>query len=226
MGITLTSYAHDRLRELNKLKETGGPVVTISREFGCPAKPITKELIATINKTHRNKWKWVSKEIMHESARELGTPPSEIKYFFKYNEQGMLDGILNTQSKFYISDRKVYNTIRKVIKTIGLSGNTIIVGRGGAAICNDIDNSIHIRLIAPLEWRTKMIMEFYHLDKNKATEFIKNYDLKRKKFMDHFQKTDNKQALFDIIYNCASFSKQEIVNSVYSLLKDRGILKS
>ena len=226
MGITLTSYAHERLREHAKQKKPGGPVVTISREFGCPAKPITKELIALINKTHRNKWKWVSKEIMHEAAKELGTPPSEIKYFFKYNEQGMLDGILNTQSKFYLSDRKVYNTIKKVIKAIGLSGNTVIVGRGGATICNDIENAIHIRLIAPLEWRTKMVREFYHLDKNKATDFIKSYDLKRKKFMEHFQKTDNNLSLFDIIYNCASFSKQEIVKSIYSLLLDRNILKS
>ncbi len=226
MGITLTSYAHARHREHEKQRKTGGPAVTISREFGCPAKPITKELIAVINKTHQNKWKWVSKEIMHESAKELGTPPSELKYFFKYHEQGMLDGILNTQSKFYISDRKVYKTIRKVIKTIGLSGNTIIVGRGGAAICHEIENSLHIRLIAPLEWRTKMVMEFYHLDRMKAIEFIKDYDQKRKRFMEHYIKTDNKQAIFDVIYNCSSISKQEIVKSVYSLIKDKGMLSN
>ncbi len=226
MGITITGYARKRLKEKEKQRITGGPVVTISREFGCPSKLITKMLVQKINSAQKSQWKWVSKEILSESARELGIPPSEIKYFFNYAEHGMVDGILNTLANFYISDKKVYNAVRKVIKSIGFSGNIVIVGRGGAAICHDIKNSLHIRLLAPLEWRTEKIMEFYHLDRNKATEFIKSYDQKRRKFLEHFYKAEDMNKLFDIIYNCAGLSKAEIVNSIYSILREKGMLSN
>jgi cytidylate kinase len=185
---------------------------------------ITKMLVQKINRTQNLHWKWVSKEILSESARELGIPPSEIKYFFSYNEHGMVDGILNTLSNYYITDRKVFNAVRKFIKSIGFAGNIIIVGRGGAAICHDIKNSLHIRLLAPLEWRTEKIMEFYHLDRNKAIEFIKSHDQNRKKFMQHFYQSEDMHDLFDIIYNCASLSKTEIVNSIYSILREKEML--
>lgn len=224
MGITITGYARKRLEKREKQKKTGGPVVTISREVGCPSKLITKLLVQKINSKQNLHWKWVSKEILPESARELGIPPSEIKYFFGYNELGIVDGLLNTFANYYITDRKVYNTVKKVIKSIGFAGNTIIVGRGGAAICRDIENSLHIRLIAPLKWRTERIMEFSQVDRSKATELIKSYDQKRKKFMQQFQNTEGDHDLFDIIYNCASFTKDEIADSLYSIIQEKGML--
>jgi hypothetical protein len=57
--IDLAKYARDCLqkREQNKTSLIPGPVVTISREFGCPAKIIARELTDAINnKKKRNKW--------------------------------------------------------------------------------------------------------------------------------------------------------------------------
>ncbi len=50
--IDLAKYARDCLqkREQNKTSFSPGPVVTISRDFGCPAKKIARELSDTINK--------------------------------------------------------------------------------------------------------------------------------------------------------------------------------
>ncbi len=224
MGIDPTKYAKDRIKEREKSKKSGGAIVTISREFGCPAKTITKDLVTLINKTTGHRWSYVSKEILAESAKELGIPPSEIKHFFKYHEQGVFDGMLTAIAKFYASDHKIYNAIEKTIRSIGNKGNVIIVGRGGAAICNDFEKALHIRLMAPLEWRVEKIMQYYKLEKGKATRFILDYDEKRKKFMGHFLKSGAVHSLFDVIYNCKSLEKRDIVHSIYDLLKARKML--
>lgn len=224
MTIHPAKYARERERERAKSKLSKGIIITISREFGCPAKPITKELVSLINKSTKQKWTSVSKEILGESARELGIPPSEIKYFFKYHEQGVFDGILNTIAKFYISDRKIYSAIEKAIRSIGKKGNVVIVGRGGAAICQDFSKALHIRLMAPLGWRAKNIMEYYGVGKKKAIEFIHDYDAKRKKFIDHYVKKGQSLSLFDLVYNCESFSKEEIAQSILYHLKSRKLV--
>ncbi len=160
MAISPIKYARDRLQEKQKIQAQKYPVVTISREVGCPAKVITRELVATINKTNRDKWSCVSKEILYESAKELGIPPSDLKYFFTYHEQGVLDSMLNTLTKFYISDQRIYKSIEKAINTFAQHGNVMIVGRGGAAILEGHQNALHIRLMAPFWWRQQKVMEY------------------------------------------------------------------
>lgn len=225
MIIHPAKYAREREKEREKSKGSKGVIVTISREFGCPAKVITKELISLINKSSEQKWTSVSKEILAESAKTLGIPPSEIKYFFEYHEQGVVDGILNTIAKFYISDRKIYSAVEKAIRSIGNNGNVVIVGRGGVAICNDFNKALHVRLMAPLDWRIEKVMEFYSIEKKQAVDFVKDYDSKRQKFISHYSKEGLTNSLFDVIYNCESFSKKEIVQSIFTQMKSKKLIK-
>jgi cytidylate kinase len=178
--------------------------------------------VAHINRETSNRWSCVSKEILFESAKDLGIPPSDLKYFFKYHEQGVLDGMLNTLTKFYVSDRKIFKSIEKAIVSFAQHGNVVIVGRGGAAILEDHQNALHIRLMAPLSWRHNKVMEYYGMSKNEALKFIQDYDQKRTRFMAHFARRSNSDhALFDVIYNCATLSKSEVMRAIYNLMKEK-----
>ncbi len=76
--IDLSRYAHDRHKEKERGKASPGPVITLSREFGCPAKILASEFVETLNKRiTKNKWGWVSKEILEKAAKELDVKPSE-----------------------------------------------------------------------------------------------------------------------------------------------------
>ena len=215
-------YSRERLKEKGRNMQPG-PLVTVSRAYGCPAKIIAENLVKKLNKSGKPQWKWISKEILHASAKELGLPPGELQYFFKYHEQGVFDGMLSALAKFYVSDRKIYKVIEKVIYTIGYRGHSVIVGRGGAAICKDISQGLHIRLFAPIEWRIKKVMETHELSHDKTSQFIQDYDKKRKKFLEHFTKNPEAESLFDIEYNCASLTHEEIVTSILCLMKDKSM---
>ncbi len=226
--IDLAKYARDCLqkREQNKTSLSPGPVITISREFGCPGKKIALELTETINKKKkRDKWCWVSKEILAESADQLGLNPGEIQYVFDYEKRGIIDEIIAAQTrKYHRSDKKIRNTIGKVIKKIAETGNVIIVGRGGAAIAKNIKNSLHIKLIADIEWRAKNVGERHNMDIDEAIQFTLDYDKKRKKFLDYYWGKASNDSIFDLIYNCSTISSEDIVTSIIHILERRKIL--
>ena len=226
--IDLAKYARDSLqkREQNKTSLSPGPVVTISREFGCPGKKIARELTDAINKKKkRDKWCWVSKEILAESANQLGLNPGEIQYVFDYKKRGIVDEIIAAQSKkYYRSDKKIRNTIGKVIKRIAEAGNVIIVGRGGAAIANDIKNSLHVKLIADIEWRAKNVGKRDDKDIDEAIQFTLDYDKKRKRFLDYYWGKTSDHSIFDLIYNCNKMTSEDIVTSIIHILEKRKIL--
>jgi len=224
MGIRVSKYARDRILEKEKIKQTFGPVITISRQLGCPAKLIARELVGLINEKSKEKWTWVSKEILQESASKLGIPASELRYFFKYNEQGIFDGILTTISKFYLSDIKIYKAVEIAIRSIGQKGKVVIVGRGGAAICRDLKNALHIRLTAPANWRLIKVMETHNIGEKQALQFMNDYDEKRIHFIMQFAKNTEQESLFDITYNCASLEKKEIAQSIFTILKNKKII--
>ncbi len=227
--IDLAKYARDCLqkREQNKTSFSPGPVVTISRDFGCPAKKIARKLSNTINKKKiNNKWCWVSKEILAESANQLGLHPDEIQYVFDYKKRGIVEEIIAAQSrKYHRSDKKIRNTIGKVIKRIAETGNVIIVGRGGATIAKNIKNSLHINLIADIEWRAKNVGKRHGLDIDKATQFTLDYDKKRKRFLDYYWGKTSDHSIFDLIYNCSTISSEEIVTSIIQILERRKFLE-
>ena len=174
MKVDLSKYLDDWYKEDPAKNIYPGPVVTISREVGCPAKKIAGELTDYLNtlKKGRSKdhpWHWISKEIMLESARELQVDSSQIQHVFDYKSRGILEDLLLAQSKdYYKSDQKIRTTIAKVIRKFANDGNAIIVGRGGVAITRDIPKSLHIFLEAPLEWRALRGAE-----KNKFSIYLK-----------------------------------------------------
>jgi len=221
--IDLAKYARDCLqkREQNKTRLSPGPVITISREFGCPSKKIACDLTDAINnKRKSDKWCWVSKEILAESADHLGLHPDEIQYVFDYKKRGIVEEIIAAQTrKYYRSDKKIRNTIGKVIKRIAETGNVIIVGRGGAAIANNIKNSLHIKLIADIKWRAKNVGKIRDMDINEAIKFTLDYDRKRKIFLDYYWGKTSDYSIFDLIYNCNKMTSEDIVASIIHILE-------
>lgn len=220
MHIDLLNYMSDRINEEHGRFKEAGPVITISREYGCPSKIIAGKLAEELtNKTHVKgkeiKWKYVTKEIMAESAKALQVDPDKIKYVFDYEQKGLIDGIISAQlNKYYKSEKKIRNTIAKVIRNMAFEGNVIIVGRGGVAIAHDIPRSLHIMLEAPLEWRTLRVSENFHISQAEARKTAIEVDKKRKEFRDYFQGKNSDYTWFDLRFNCMTFTIEEIVRLI------------
>jgi cytidylate kinase len=230
MKVDLLKYMSDRLQEdLEKTKEPG-PVITISREYGCPAKRIAQKLSEELTRKMFVKgkdveWKYITKEIMSESAKELELDPAKIRYVFQYEQKGLLDDILTSHStKYYKSDRRIRNTIAKVIRNIGCEGNVVIVGRGGVAITHDIPKSLHIHLEAPLEWRALRTSAKLDLPIEEAEQYALDIDRKRKQFREFFEGKNTDYTRFDLCFNCMTLSIDEIVKIIIRAAEIRNLI--
>ncbi len=230
MELDLSKYVDDWYKEDPSRNIYPGPVVTISREVGCPAKKIAASLTEHLNKLKREKtknhpWQWISKEIMMESARELHVNSSQIQHVFDYKSRGVLEDLLLAQSKgYYKSDLKIRTTIAKVIRKFANDGNVVIVGRGGVAITRDIPKSLHIFFEAPLEWRALRVAEKNDISIDQARSYARSIDKKRSNFRDIFLGKGNDYTRFDIKLNCMTLEIDVMIDIIIGALKSRGMI--
>ncbi|MGM0530553.1 MAG: AAA family ATPase [Bacteroidota bacterium] len=228
----LQQYLEERHKEKKQDKDFGqpGPVVTISRDFGCSGKFLADKLNQRLiqekkGDQSKGNWRVVSKEILDESAKELELHPSQIEYVFKYEKRSAIDEILGAlSSKYYKSDRKIRNTIKRVIYTIGMEGNSVILGRCGAVITKDLPRSLHVRLIAPIEWRTEVIRKRFNLTEKKAKEYIIDIDKKRAELRNSLAGREVDDTFYDLIFNAKSFEFDEMVEIIMKALETKKII--
>ncbi len=226
--INIVQYLIERHKERNKPCPEPGPVITISREMGCPGTRLMKLLVDELNKRYQfndeeTQWKGIGKnEIQEVAARELNLPVEEIEYLFDVRKKTMMDEILQSMSnKYYKSDRKVRNVVRDVIRSIACKGRVVILGRGGVAITRDISRSLHIQLQAPLEWRTLRVSERFQIELKEAEKYIMEIDRKRIEFINFFGGINTDYTRFDITFNTMTLSVSEIVDIIIKTMEMR-----
>jgi cytidylate kinase len=227
-GRLIAEYEKDRIQ--NQKREQG-PVITISRDTGCSGYTISKLLYEQIqNSFYKDKqnpgpWKLVDKEVLHIAAQTLNVNPYEINYVFEDVEKKAFSEVLESlSSKYYHSDRKVKRIIVNVIRGMAERGHVIFLGRGSVAITRDMKNSLHVRLVAPLDWRIKQVANHLNIPIDQAAKKVKESDERRTKLIECFDgKFD--YTLFDVSYNTATLSHQEIVDQIFDLATHKGFFK-
>jgi cytidylate kinase len=211
-------------KTIKEVHKDYGPVITISRAYGCPGKIVAQDLAFHLNKRLIGKnvrhWKWISKEILEESARELKLNKYLIKEAVNANEKGVMDDlIISLANKFYPSDGKVKKTLADVIKGFAQEGNVIIVGRAGVSLTRSIKNSLHIRLEAPVEWRTRIISERQKISIDEARRKLLDIDYKRSHLREYFEGVKPDNSVFDIVFNYQTMNEAEILECIIRILE-------
>jgi cytidylate kinase len=207
-----------------------GPVVTISREYGCPAKRLAGMLSSALNRVElenysKNRWSWIGKEILDESAKELNLKPNMVREVANKDMSSVVDDIvLSLSHKYYPGDNKIKKTIGAVIRDFAEQGHVIIVGRGGVAITRDIRNSLHIKIQAPLEWRVNDVSKKQMISLAEARRKIEHVDAQRHLILDFFEKKKVDNSIFDVIYNYMTLTEEDIIASIIQMMESRDMI--
>lgn len=207
-----------------------GPVITISRDYGCPGRRIARLLSETLTEKNarlggNTEWKWISKEIIEESARELKLSPSLIQDLSDYRTRGFFENLaLFFSDEFYPGDVKIKNTIAKFIYNAASEGNVVIVGRAGESITKNFEKSLHIKLQAPLEWRAKQVADSYGMSLVDAKKEVIEMDKRRTQFRNYFEKDLPDIEFFDIFFNVGTMTDEEIIEMIIIVAETRGFV--
>ncbi|GAB1452514.1 cytidylate kinase-like family protein [Draconibacterium sp.] len=228
MGNLLLNYLEKRDADRDALKhisDLGGPLITISREVGCNAVDLADRIAVRFNSKHpKTKWKVISKEIYQETAEELQMDPKEVFKVLHQSEKYAFDKVLKAFSdKHYVSEAKIEKTIKEVILHNAMDGHCIMVGRAVHIIAKDVNKALHIRLVAPLEYRVKAIMQNNNLNEEDAAEYIDKVDKERKAYRKALLKKNPQNKLFNITFDKSVFTDEEIVEIIEFTASKKGL---
>ena len=225
MDNILFKYFEQRYKEASSklsIAPRFGPVITISRQSGCEAKKIAKLLEKELNKGAVTKtWRCVDKEILEKSARELNLSTSKIEHFYEGEDKSLFIDMFIAFSKTHVNDLQIKNTIKEVMTSVCKQGHIILIGRAGSAILQDQPNVLNIRLTAPFMWRIENIMKNRKTSIEVAEEWAIDTDEKRYKLFYQFleKQPANLDYLFDATLNRKYLDKQQIVETIQSMIK-------
>lgn len=220
MPYDLLSYFEKRVSSSKTVKPKRAPFITISRQTGCNGNELAYQIIKSLKVRKNSDWKYINKEVLEESARKLKLDESKIKYVFDTKEKTHVDDILSALSnRYYKSDRIVRKTITDVLQHYAQEGNMIIVGRAGVATTKDFPGGLHIRLTAPYEWRIAALKKRKAFEHTDVAAFIQKHDQKKRKLIEHFCGQKISDIHFDLSFNCATFSKSQIVEFVLEAIR-------
>jgi cytidylate kinase len=217
-------------REEEHTEHQPGPVITLSREYGCYGSQIAEMLAEKINTScHvtdvRKEWYFVSHQVLHDATEKLNADPYDISHIFGAEEKTIIGDLISLFSKDkYYSDSHIKRTISRIVRSYAEQGHAIIVGRAGCVIARHIEKSIHIRLMAPLTWRVDRIRDRFNISKTEADKMVKDSDKRRDSFMEFYRGNKPDSELFDIILNRSTMSSEEIVDQIFHYAQQRKLL--
>ncbi len=220
MENTLLNYMNRRFgepsRKLTPGFRTPGPVITISREVGCGGIALGKMLAQAMNEFHFCKhWQVISKEVLSESANELQLKPEKVNRVFASSERYTFDEILAAfTDKYYKSSRVISKTVGEVIHNFAVDGCCIIVGRAGHLIARDVENGLHVKLVAPMDWRVRQICRRRGISEHAAHKYIDETEAERNIFREHYRKSKYEHEQFDLTIDVSRFEGDKAVSLI------------
>ncbi|MEI8203586.1 MAG: cytidylate kinase family protein [Bacteroidota bacterium] len=198
------------------------PIITISRSHGCNINSLTLKLKDALNEVKNDskhpKWILINKEIIEHTATELKVKPNKVIELAQPIKTNIIEDVIFAFSND-ICNVKTKTTIQNVVKSFADKGNLILVGRAGSSILHDYENALHIKIMAPKEWRIKNIAQIYNLPIKKAKERVEFIDEKRILFNSYFSKNKTDDQVYDLILNRMKLSDEIIVKTIVDLMK-------
>jgi len=207
-----------------------GPVITISRECGCPGNNLAEMLMQRLNQKmikegHVPKWKWVNKEILMKASEELKMKPQDIESYIKDKESGILhDFVASFTETYHVRNASIKKVIHDVIRNMSIDGHVIVVGRGGGAIAWDIPRSLHLYLEAPLSWKAEMVSKQRGISLSEARRMVLEKDRQRQRFRDNYRTKFSDEIYYDERFNCKALSNEQICHLVLEAAALRKII--
>ena len=101
-----------------------------------------------------------------------------------------------------VDDKAFIDATSKVVNDIYQAGNAVIIGRGANAILADAPGTLHVALIAPLDFRVETMMEREHFTKDEAEVYVQEIEQAREGFFKKYWKVDaNDPSLYHMVLN-------------------------
>ena len=199
--------------EIEKYK--GGPIITISREPGSGGSEIARRLAKALDMD------LIGAQIIQHVADSAKMSRRVIESLDE-KEVTFRDTLLSSLFGEYRPWPGEYlQHLTRVIGTIGVFGNTIIVGRGANHVLPP-EKAFKVRIIAPLEYRIKYFMEDRGYTKAEAEQYVVKTENDRKAFVRKYFNADvSDPKHYDIVINTGGMPLEAATKAIIAAFKKK-----
>jgi cytidylate kinase len=190
------------------------PTITISREFGCEAYPMTECLKGIMEKKSGQPWAVMDKALLEEVAKHHQLS-EEIVRNLGEKKSRILDEILATFSPRWKSEKDYFRLLCKHVFSLAEKGNSIIVGRGSSIVTNQLKNCYHFRIYASHEFKAASIARRLKISKDEADSVVEKNQKQRDAFIhDFFNLDPNDLRYYHLVFNNDKNSPERIAQMI------------
>jgi hypothetical protein len=193
------------------------PCVTISRQFGCEGFPLSLRLQALLEQASGEPWGIFDKVFIERMAqdeevallmlRELEDPARYLEAF-GFHPRGEV-----TRDEAFA--RMAVSVLR-----FAQDGNAIIVGRGGAILCRNLENCFHFRLEASRGWRVAGLVRRMGIGGGAAEDLEKTQSRLREHFVREYLGVDVADwSFYDAVFNNERHGVEEIAAAILAYVR-------
>lgn len=190
------------------------PTITISREFGCEAYPMTECLKEILEKKSGQAWAIMDKALLEEVAKHHNLS-EELVNRLGEKKSRILDEVLATFSSRWKSDKDHFRLLCKHMFSLAEKGNSIIVGRGSAIVTQHLQNCYHFRMYASHQFKVASIARRLNISKGEADSVVEKNQKQRDAFIrDYFSLDPRDLRFYHLVFNNDKNSPERIAQMI------------
>jgi cytidylate kinase len=170
------------------------PIITISRGTLSGGEALANRL------SEKSGYPVVGLEVIKDAATRYGISESAISQQLKQGP-GLFERLMGDKRRVYVI------ALQSALAERAAKGSFIYHGLAGQFLLYQVPNVLKVRLVAPLSYRAKSVMEKKHLSEAEAIKYIENVDEKRKQWTRFLYDVDwTDPMLYDIVLNLSQVS--------------------
>ena len=189
------------------------PTITISREFGCEAFPVSEELLKLVQEVTGEQWALVDISLLTAVAKNHHV--AEEIFHDLGQKPHWLDEMFATLSPNWKSEAGYYQLLCNQIASIAMAGNAIFVGLGAAIITKSLKNCFHFRLIAEQDFKIRSITRRMGISRQDAELLIDERQKERDRIIRKLLDADAHDPLYyHMIFNNGKVRNNRIARTI------------
>jgi cytidylate kinase len=183
-------------------------VLTITRDFGAGGYETAGRLAETLG------WELLDRALLHQAAAVENLPDEELE---RLDEKAVS---LGDRFRLHSPHQRYLHGLREAALQAATRGNVVLVGRGTGHLLADMPNVLHVRLVAPREWRAKRMMTREGWTWEQAMARCTEEDRNRERFTRYFfGEAPFQAARYHLTFNTARVPLDDVVATVAALVR-------
>jgi cytidylate kinase len=161
--------------------------VTISRQAGAGGTSVARALVERLNELdpRPNPWTCWDQELVKKVAATSHVPERLIETLEENGAGWLLDvlsGLATSEEAARTDEFALVKVVSRAIYGLACAGRVVIVGRGGAFLTRPLPGGVHVRIVAPLEWRVAHMARLPDTTPAQAARRVEELDRRREAF--------------------------------------------